>query len=71
MENKKMDRLGSLDVLRGFDLFSPVSSVIKSVFYGTEQFLGDYYATLVKLGNVSIIFFILLAMYRKKMFLKV
>ncbi len=47
------------------------SSVVKSVFHGLEQFMGNYYLTLIKLGNVSIIFFILWLMYRKGKFLKV
>jgi predicted acyltransferase len=47
------------------------SSVSTSLFFGTEQFLGVYYAAFIKLVNVSIIFFILLNMYRKGKFLKV
>jgi len=47
------------------------SSVTNSLLHGAEQFLGGYYAVLIKLANVSIIFFILLLMYRKGKFLKV
>jgi hypothetical protein len=47
------------------------SSVSKSVFHGTEQFLGDYYQVLIQMGNVSISFLILWILYKKKMFLKV
>lgn len=47
------------------------SSVTISVLHGTEQFFGDYYGALIKLANVSIIFFILWLMYRKGKFLKV
>jgi len=47
------------------------SSLTTSLFHGTEQFLGDYYHVLIRLGNVSIIFFILWLMYRKGKFLKV
>jgi len=47
------------------------SSVSKSVLHGTEQYLGNYYGTVITLANVSIIFFILWLMYRKKIFLKV
>ena len=47
------------------------SSVTKSIFHGMEQFLGNYYFTLIKLGNVSILFSILWLMYRKGKFLKV
>ena len=47
------------------------SSISKSVFHGMEHFMGDYYLTLIRLANVSIIFFILWLMYRKGKFLKV
>jgi len=47
------------------------SSVTKSIFHGMEQFMGNYYLTLIKLGNVSILFFILWMMYRKGKFRKV
>ncbi|WP_423126715.1 acyltransferase family protein [Gaoshiqia sp. Z1-71] len=45
--------------------------ISNSLLHGTEQFLGNYYGTLIKLANVSIIFFILWLMYRKGKFLKV
>lgn len=47
------------------------SDVMNSVLYGMEQYAGNYYAALLQLGNVSIIFFILWIMYRNKVFLKV
>jgi len=47
------------------------SGITKSLFYGTEQFLGDYYLMLIKFGNGSIIFLILWMMYRNGKFLKV
>jgi predicted acyltransferase len=47
------------------------SSVTTSLLHGTEQYLGDYYPVLITLANVSIIFFLLLLLYRKKIFLKV
>ena len=47
------------------------SSTTQSVFHGMEQFMGNYYLTLIKLANVSIIFFILWLMYRRGKFLKV
>ena len=47
------------------------SSVSQSVFRGTEQYLGDYYSTLIRLANVLIVFVILWQLYRKKIFLKV
>jgi predicted acyltransferase len=47
------------------------SSVTRSVFHGTEQFLGEYYPVLISLGNVSISFLILWILYSKRKFLKV
>lgn len=47
------------------------SSVTTSLLHGTEQYLGDYYRTLITLANVSLIFGILWLMYRKGKFLKV
>jgi predicted acyltransferase len=47
------------------------NSISQSLFFGTEQFLGDYYRVLLRLANVSIIFLILWVMYRRKIFLKV
>lgn len=47
------------------------SSVTKSVFRGTEQFMGDYYQSLIFFGNGSLIFLILWLMYRNGKFLKV
>ena len=47
------------------------SSVSKSLFHGTEQFLGDYYQVLISLGNVSISFYILWLLYKSKVYLKI
>ncbi|QGY46150.1 DUF5009 domain-containing protein [Maribellus comscasis] len=47
------------------------SSISKSLLHGTEHFLGNYYIAVIKLANVSIIFFILWVMYKKKKFMKV
>jgi predicted acyltransferase len=47
------------------------SSVSKSLFHGTEQFLGDYYLALISLANVSISLFILWIMHKNRLFLKV
>jgi predicted acyltransferase len=47
------------------------SSVTTSVLHGTEQFLGNYYEAVLKLGKVSIIFLILWLLYRRRIFLKV
>lgn len=45
--------------------------VAKSLFYGLEQYMGDWYSVLITLSNVVIIYLILYAMYRKNIFLKV
>ncbi len=47
------------------------SSISKSLLHGTEQYLGDFYKVLIQLANVTIIFFILRVMYKRKIFLKV
>lgn len=47
------------------------TSVTHSLFHGVEQYIGSYYEVLIRLGNVSIVFVILLLMYRKRIFLKV
>ena len=47
------------------------SSVSKSMFHGTEQFLGDYYQVLISFGNVSISFYILWLLYKSKMYFKI
>ena len=38
--------------------------------YGLEQYMGDWYNVLITLSQVGIIYLILYAMYRKKIFLK-
>jgi predicted acyltransferase len=44
--------------------------VAKSLFFGLEQYMGDWYSVLITLSQVVIIYLILYAMYRKKIFLK-
>lgn len=46
-------------------------SAVHSVSYGLEQWLGDFYPVWLTLGNFLVIFFILRAMYRAGVFLKV
>jgi predicted acyltransferase len=48
-----------------------LDGVSRSLLFGMEQYLGAYYPVLIRLANVSIIFFILWVMYRQKKFLKV
>ncbi len=45
--------------------------IVRSLFYGLEQYMGEYYSVLLSLGNVAIIYFILWMMYRKGIYLKV
>jgi len=47
------------------------SSVSRSLFYGTEQYLGDWYPALITLSNAALVFGILYLMYRRKIFLRV
>ncbi len=46
-------------------------SISKSLFFGLEQYVGDYYQVIIQVSNVTILFIILYIMYRKKIFLKV
>lgn len=46
-------------------------SIASSLFYGLEQYLGDYYSAWLTFVNYAIIFLILRAMYRKRIFLKI
>ena len=47
------------------------SSVGRSLLYGLEQYVGDYYPVCIAVSNAAIIYVILLFMYRNKIFLKV
>lgn len=44
--------------------------VANSLFYGLEQYMGDWYQVLLTLCQVGTIYLILWVMYRKKIFLK-
>lgn len=46
-------------------------SVGKSLFFGLEQYVGDYYDFIIQLSNVSILFIILYLLYRNRIFLRV
>ena len=46
-------------------------SISKSLFFGLEQYVGDYYGFIICLSNVTILFIILYIMYRNKIFLRV
>ena len=43
----------------------------QSVFFGLEQFLGDYYRVLIALSNISIIYLILYLLRKNNIYLKV
>ena len=47
------------------------SSVSNSLLRGMAQFTGDYYSVLITAANVTIVFFILMILYRRKIFLRV
>lgn len=46
-------------------------SIVSSVSYGLQPWLGDYYPAWLTFGNFLILFFILRWMYRAKVFLKI
>lgn len=48
-----------------------INSLLKYWLHGFEQILGSFYPMLLELVRVSIIFYILLLLYRKNIFLKV
>lgn len=43
----------------------------RSLLYGFEPYLGDFYSTLILFSNVAVVFLILWVMYRQRIFLKV
>ena len=47
------------------------TSVSSSLLYGLRQYVGDYYPTLIALGNAAIVYLILWLMYRRQVFLKI
>ena len=47
------------------------SSISRSLFYGLQQYVGDFYPALIALGNAAIVYLILWMMYRQKVFLKI
>ncbi len=47
------------------------NSIGHSLFYGLEQYMGDYYAVLMCGWNVGVVYLILWVMYRRGIFLKV
>lgn len=46
-------------------------SIAASLFYGTEQYLGDFYAVWLSFCNYLIVFFILYFMYKRQIFWKI
>lgn len=46
-------------------------SIVASLCYGFERYLGEYYAVLLTFGNFLILFFILLVLYRSRIFIKI
>ena len=46
-------------------------SVSESIFFGLEQYVGDFYPVVIALSNVAIVYSILWVMYKQKLFLKV
>ncbi|MDE5837905.1 MAG: DUF5009 domain-containing protein [Paramuribaculum sp.] len=46
-------------------------SIVSSVSYGLQAILGDFYNAWLTFGNFLILFFILMEMYRRKIFLKI
>ena len=47
------------------------SSVSRSIFYGLQQYVGDFYPALIALSNAAIVYLILWVMYRQRVFLRI
>ena len=47
------------------------SSVSNSLLYGLETVMGEHYYVILMLGNVVIVFLILLFLYKNKVFIRV
>ena len=47
------------------------SSVSRSLFYGLQHYVGDFYPALIALSNAAIVYLILWLMYRQRVFLKI
>jgi len=47
------------------------SDIVISIFWGTEQYLGDFYSVLITFGSLSILFSLLYVLYKKGIFLKI
>ena len=47
------------------------SSVSRSLFYGLQHYVGDFYPALIALSNATIVYLILWVMYRQRVFLKI
>ena len=62
-----------MNSIAAYMLYSVINfgSLSRSLFHGTEQYLGEFYPALITLSNVSFVFLILWIMYRRKVFLKV
>ena len=46
-------------------------SVSRSLFFGLEQYVGDYYDFLIRFSNIAILFLILYILYRNRIYLRV
>lgn len=46
-------------------------SIVSSLLYGCEQYIGEWYPVLLTAGNSTILFIILAILYKNKIFLKV
>lgn len=66
-------KIYGMNSIAAYMLYSVINfgSLSRSLFHGTEQYLGEFYPALITLSNVSFVFLILWIMYRRKVFLKV
>ena len=66
-------KIYGMNSILAYMLFQVVNfgSISRSLLHGTEQYLGEYYGVLLGFSNAMIVFFMLLALYRQRKFLKV
>lgn len=72
-KHNTMFKVYGMNSITGYMLTCAVSfsSIPQSLFFGLQQYTGDFYPFLIAVADVVIIYLILLWMYKKNIFLKV
>lgn len=66
-------RIYGMNSIVAYVLYETINfrSIGQSLFYGTEQFLGEFYPVLIETTQVGIIFGILFLLYKNNIFIKI